>query len=130
MKENFYDFNNSMNEEEEKDKEIAIEQANNTMILENKEMQIENKKKKEKKLKKDKNENKISNIVNEINEQSENYNALDIENIFEINSKFNYPKDSPVFYIQDESQNISENNSLNKEPLSTNKIKELFRKKK
>ena len=129
MEENFYDFNNSM-EEEEKEKELAIEQANNTMISENKEMQIKNKKKKEKKFKKDKNENKNLNIFNEINNQLEENNILDRENIFEINTKFNYPKDSPVFYIQDESQDINDQNLLYKEPLSTNKIKELLKNKK
>ena len=125
MDENNYDFNNSM-EEEEKEKQKAIEEANNTMISINKDMQIKNKKKKEKKSKKDKKENKISNIVNEINDELEEYNTLDIENIFEINNKFNYPKDFPVFYIQDESNDNTEN-SLFKEPLSTNKIKELIK---
>ena len=126
MDENNYDFNNSMDEEE---KIKAIEEANNTMISENKEMQIKNKKKKEKKSKKDKKdkkENKISNIVNEINNELEEYNNLDIENIFEINNNFNYPKDFPVFYLQDESNDNNEN-SLFKEPLSTNKIKELLK---
>ena len=126
MDENNYDFNNSMDEEE---KIKAIEEANNTMISENKEMQIKNKKKKEKKSKKDKKdkkENKISNIVNEINDELEEYNNLDIENIFEINNNFNYPKDFPVFYLQDESNDNNEN-SLFKEPLSTNKIKELLK---
>jgi len=125
MDENNYDFNNSM-EEEEKEKQKAIEEANNTMISINKDMQIKNKMKKEKKSKKDKKENKISNIVNEINDELEEYNTLDIENIFEINNKFNYPKDFPVFYIQDESNDNTEN-SLFKEPLSTNKIKELVK---
>ena len=125
MDENNYDFNNSM-EEEEKEKQKAIEEANNTMISINKDMQIKNKMKKEKKSKKDKKENKISNIVNEINDELEEYNTLDIENIFEINNKFNYPKDFPVFYIQDESNDNTENSLFN-EPLSTNKIKELVK---
>ena len=125
MDENNYDFNNSM-DEEEKEKQKAIEEANNTMISINKDMQIKNKMKKEKKSKKDKKENKISNIVNEINDELEEYNTLDIENIFEINNKFNYPKDFPVFYIQDESNDNTEN-SLFKEPLSSNKIKELLK---
>ena len=125
MDENNYDFNNSM-DEEEKEKQKAIEEANNTMISINKDMQIKNKKKKEKKSKKDKKENKISNIVNEINDELEEYNTLDIENIFEINNKFNYPKDFPLFYIQDESNDNTEN-SLFKEPLSSNKIKELVK---
>ena len=125
MDENNYDFNNSM-DEEEREKQKAIEEANNTMISINKDMQIKNKKKKEKKSKKDKKENKISNIVNEINDELEEYNTLDIENIFEINNKFNYPKDFPVFYIQDESNDNTEN-SIFKEPLSTNKIKELVK---
>ena len=125
MKENNYDFNNSM--EEEKEKEKAIEEANNTMISSNKE-KIINKKKKKEKAKKG---NKIVNLVDEINDELEEQNILEIENIFEINNKFNYPKELPVFYIQDELNNTKKDkdNELFNVPLSTNKIKELLKKK-
>ena len=127
MEENYYDCNNSMDEEKEKEK--AIEEANNTMIEKNKENQIINKKKKEKRLKK---ENKINKLVNEINNDLEEYNILAIENIFEINNKFDYPKQSPLFYLKDELNNNSNNlnNDIYKEPLSSNKLKELLKSKK
>ena len=124
MEDNKYDFNNSMEEE----KQRAIEEANNTMISENKEKQIKKVKKKEK----NKKENKIKNILNEINEELEDIDILQIENIFEINHKFNYPIDSPVFYLQNElpNNNSNNNNEIYKEPLSTNKIKDLLKNKK
>ena len=124
MEDNKYDFNNSMEEE----KQRAIEEANNTMISENKEKQIKKMKKKEK----NKKENKIENILNEINDELEDIDILQIENIFEINHKFNYPIDSPVFYLQNElpNNNSNSNNEIYKEPLSTNKIKDLLKNKK
>ena len=100
----------------------ALEEANNTMISENKENLIKKNYNKEK--------NKISNIIDEINNEIEgDYNDnLDIDNIFEINKKFNYSKDLPVFYIK-EKDNYNDNEDY-KGPLSTNEIKKLIRHKK
>ena len=97
----------------------VLEEANNTMISENKKNSIKKKKK-----------NKVTNIIDEINNEIEQdyNNSLVIDNIFEINKKFNYPKDSPVFYIQ-EKNNIN-NNELYEKPLSTNEIKYLIRNRK
>ena len=145
MKESSYDFDNSMEQEEyeeeiyeETDKNKAIEKANNTMIASNKKEATTKKKKKHKKSKekeeekinkeRPKKENKIDNIINEINDELEDYTNLDIDNILEINKKYNYPKEFPLFYIQDEMNNID--NKLTKEPLSANKLKELLKYKK
>ncbi len=82
------------------------------------------KKKEKENLNKQKN-NILSDTFNEIeNELNEQY-SLEIENIFEINKKFNYPKNSPVFYIREDNSN----NDLYQTPLSTNEIKDLLKKK-
>ena len=142
MEERNIDFNNSMEEQENSDiyndneKNKALEEANNTMLSGNKEKQIKKKKLKEKNKKK-KTENKINNIFNEIDEdlkqeEEENINIhnLEIDNIFEINNKFNYPKEFPVFYLKDDLNENDDENELYKTPLSTNKIKELLKSKK
>lgn len=141
MEECNIDFNNSMEEQENSDiyndneKNKALEEANNTMLSGNKEKQIKKKKLKEKNKKK-KPENKINNIFNEIDEdlkeeeENININNLEIDNIFEINNKFNYPKELPVFYLKDELNENDNENELYKTPLSTNKLKELLKSKK
>ena len=135
------DFNNSMEEQENSDfyydneKNKALEEANNTMFSGNKEKQIKKKKLKENNKNK-KPENKINNIINEIDEdlkqeeENININNLEIDNIFEINNKFNYPKELPVFYLKDELNENDNENESHKSPLSTNKLKELLKSKK
>ena len=112
-------------EEEEKEKEKEKEKENNKEKYKEKK-ESEKEKEKTKPNKKSKKANNIlsdtfNEIANELNEQMN----LEIENIFEINKKFNYPKDSPVFYIRDDSSN----NDLYSYPLSTLKIKDLLKKK-
>ena len=136
-----YDFNNSMDskskepeqegEEEisgQDDKDEIMQEVNNTMIAENKEKQLKKIKQKEikSKNKNKKKENKISNIYDEIDNEIEENKILDIQNIFEINTKFNYSRDLPVFYLKNEDNN----EDIFKEPLSTNTIKELLKNKK
>lgn len=140
-------------EDESNQKEKILEEVNNTMIRGSKEeKQYEEKERKKEREKdesfreevkkennKDKNKdkektkqnknnkkanNKISDTIDEItSELNEQYN-LEIENIFEINKKFNYPKDSPVFYIKDDSSN----KDLYSYPLSNIEIKDLLKK--
>ena len=135
-----YDINNSMEaksqeseqEEEEEsleltdqhDKDKIMQEVNNTMLLKNKEKQL--KKIKQNEIKNKKKENKINNILDEIDNEIEENNILDIQNIFEINTKFNYSRDLPVFYLK----NDNNNEDMFKEPLSTNSIKDLLKNKK
>ena len=138
-----YDINNSMEaksqeseqEEEEEsleltdqhDKDKLMQEVNNTMLLKNKEKQLKKIKQNEIKNKKNKKkENKINNILDEIDNEIEENNILDIQNIFEINTKFNYSRDLPVFYLK----NDNNNEDMFKEPLSTNTIKDLLKNKK
>ena len=73
--------------------------------------------------KKKKGNNIISDTFNEIsNELNEQY-SLEIENIFEINKKFNYPKDSPVFYLREDTSSTD----LYPTPLSTKEIQNLLK---
>ena len=138
-----YDTNNSMEaksqeseqEKEEEsleltdqhDKDKLMQEVNNTMLLKNKEKQLKKIKQNEIKNKKNKKkENKINNILDEIDNEIEENNILDIQNIFEINTKFNYSRDLPVFYLK----NDNNNEDMFKEPLSTNTIKDLLKNKK
>ena len=137
------DINNSMEaksqeseqEEEEEsleltdqqDKDKIMQEVNNTILIKNKEKQIKKIKQNEIKNKKNKKkENKINNILDEIDNEIEENNILDIQNIFEINTKFNYSRDLPVFYLI----NDDNNKEMFKEPLSTNTIKDLLKNKK
>ena len=122
-------------------KKKILEEVNNTMIEENKrpkhnktkkeeestsfngnkknESNIDKEKEKEKGNKKKK---KVNNIINDTfneleKEINEEYN-LKRENIYEINNKFDYPKDSPVFYIREDNSN----SDLYDYPLSTIEI--------
>ena len=142
MKKRNYDFNNSMDkkvqEQEEEEEEESLEltaqhdqnkimqEVNNSMLPENKEKQIKKIKQKENKNKNKKKGNKINNILEEIDNEIEENNILDIQNIFEINNKFNYSRDFPVFYLKDNDSN----DDIYKEPLSTNAIKDLLKNKK
>ena len=135
-----YDTNNSMEaksqeseqEEEEEsleltdqqDKDKIMQEVNNTLLVKNKEKQL--KKIKQNEIRNKKKENKINNILDEIDNEIEENNILDIQNIFEINTKFNYSRDLPVFYLK----NDNNNEDMFKEPLSTNKIKDLLKNKK
>ena len=113
-----------MEEEKEKEKQGNEDKKKDK----NKEKEKEKDKDKEK-TKTNKKNKKVNNIINDTfneiaNELEEQYN-LEIENIFEINNKFSYPKDSPVFYIKEDSSN----SDLYPYPLSTIKIKDLLKKK-
>ena len=135
-----YDINNSMEaksqeseqEEEEEsleltdqhDKDKIMQEVNNTLLVKNKEKQL--KKIKQNEIKNKKKENKINNILDEIDNEIEENNILDIQNIFEINTKFNYSRDLPVFYLK----NDNNNEDMFKEPLSANTIKDLLKNKK
>ena len=135
-----YDTNNSMEaksqeseqEEEEEsleltdqhDKDKLMQEVNNTMLLKNKEKQL--KKIKQNEIRNKKKENKINNILDEIDNEIEENNILDIQNIFEINTKFNYSRDLPVFYLK----NDNNNEDMFKEPLSINTLKDLLKNKK
>ena len=138
-----YDINNSMEaksqeseqEEEEEsleltdqqDKDKIMQEVNNTLLVKNKEKQLKKIKQNEiKNLKNKKKENKINNILDEIDNEIEENNILDIQNIFEINTKFNYSRDLPVFYLK----NDDNNKEMFIEPLSTNTIKDLLKNKK
>ena len=133
-----YDINNSMEaksqeseqeeeEESQQDKDKIMQEVNNTMLIKNKEKQLKKIKQNEIKNKKNKKkENKINNILDEIDNEIEENNILDIQNIFEINTKFNYSRDLPVFYLK----NDNNNEDMFKEPLSTNTIKDLLKNKK
>ena len=136
------DINNSMEaksqeseqEEEEsleltdqQDKDKIMQEVNNTLLVKNKEKQLKKIKQNEIKNKKNKKkENKINNILDEIDNEIEENNILDIQNIFEINTKFNYSRDLPVFYLK----NDNNNEDMFKEPLSINTIKDLLKNKK
>ena len=113
--------------DEEDDDEVEVEEKRKKNFKE-KEKQIEKEKHKEKeKQKNDKKKKKANNVlsdtINEINDELDEQYNLDIENIFEINKKFNFPKDSPVFYIREDDSK----NDLYPSPLSTNKIKECLK---
>jgi hypothetical protein len=80
------------------------------------------KEKEKEKEKGNKKKKKVNNIINDTfneleKEINEEYN-LKRENIYEINNKFDYPKDSPVFYIRDDNSNTD----LYDYPLSTKEI--------
>ena len=129
MKRSKYDINNSMEQEEQEEEEESLElndrskamqEVNNTMLSENKEKQL----KKIKNRKKEKN-----NILDEIDDELEENNNIDIQNIFEINTKFNYSKDFPLFYLKDE-LNSNRADEIYKEPISSNKLKDLIKSKK
>jgi hypothetical protein len=133
-------------EENTNNKEKILEEINNTLVEENsgnkkRKPQKDKKEEKEEKQKKEKKEEKeekqkvkntkkkkkniISDTFNEIdNELNEQYN-LEVENIFEINAKFNYPKDSPLFYIREDSTN----SDLYPYPLSASQLKECLKNK-
>ena len=127
----YIDNNKNTKNKNEKEKELnqMKKKDQNQKNEERKEKVKEEKKDKPKKkekenLNKQKN-NILSDTFNEIeNELNEQY-SLEIENIFEINKKFNYPKNSPVFYIREDNSN----NDLYQTPLSTNEIKDLLKKK-
>ena len=114
-----------VNKEHKKENNESIEKEED-FRENNKEKQEKEKENQKEKAKKQKKNNVLSDtfsdIANELNEQL----SLEIENIFEINKKFNYPKTSPVFYIREDNSN----NDLYQSPLSTNKIKELLNQKK
>ena len=131
MKRSKYDINNSMEQEEQEEEEESLElndrskamqEVNNTMLPENKEKQL-------KKIQNKKKENKINNILDEIDDELEENNNIDIQNIFEINTKFNYSKDFPLFYLKDE-LNSNSANEIYAEPISSNKLKDLIKSKK
>ena len=131
--------------EEIDQKKKILEEVNNTMIEENKkpkhnktkkeeestsfnvnkmnESNTDKEKEKEKEKEKgNKKKKKVNNIINDTfneleKEINEEYN-LKRENIYEINNKFDYPKDSPVFYIRDDNSNTD----LYDYPLSTKEI--------
>ena len=129
--------------EEIDQKKKILEEVNNTMIEENKkpkhnktkkeeestsfnvnkmnESNMDKEKEKERE-KGNKKKKKVNNIINDTfneleKEINEEYN-LKRENIYEINNKFDYPKDSPVFYIRDDNSNTD----LYDYPLSTKEI--------
>ena len=131
--------------EEIDQKKKILEEVNNAMIEENKkpkhnktkkeeestsfnvnkmnESNMDKEKEKDKEREKgNKKKKKVNNIINDTfneleKEISEEYN-LKRENIYEINNKFDYPKDSPVFYIRDDNSNTD----LYDYPLSTKEI--------
>ena len=123
---------NDESKEEEDEKEEEIKENEKLKIKEKKEKEKIKKEEKEKekekiktnKQKKKKN-NIISNTLDEIDNELNEQNFLEIENIFEVNKKFNYPKTSPIFYLRSDDTN----NDLFPYPLSTNEIKDLLKKK-
>jgi hypothetical protein len=109
------------NFENQKIKYKKQEEDDNREIIEKKEKneKIKNKKK----IIKDK--NNLSETINEINNELNEQYYLDVENIFEINKKFNYPKNSPFLYIREDNTE----NDLFPNPLSTIEIKNLLKSK-
>ena len=132
--------------EDENKKEKILEEVNNTMIEDNKKPKkkirneeennnpsfIKNKKNESNKEKEkgNKKKKKVNNIIgdtfNELEKELNEECNLGKENIFEINNKFNYPRDSPAFYIREDNSNTD----LYESPLSTNEISEKLRTKK
>ena len=115
-------------EETEKEKEKERKKKKEKERINKKEKEKE-KEEEEKKISKQKKEKKkgnniISDTFNEISNELDEQYTLSIENIFEINKKFNYPKDSPVFYLREDTSNTD----LFPSPLSTKEIQDLLKK--
>ena len=118
--------NESKDKEDEKEEKIKEKEK---IKENNKKEKIKKEEKEKEKLKaikqKKKKNNIISDTLDEIDNELNEQNILEIENIFEVNKKFNYPENCPIFYLR----NDDANNDLFPNPLSTNEIKDLLKKK-
>ena len=125
------EINNTMlndNEDDNKKNDMPKKNIENQKPKYKKKEEDENKEineKKGKNKKKKRNKNNLSETINEINNELNEQYYLDVENIFEINKKFNYPRTSPFLYIREDNSE----NDLFPNPLSTNDIKNLLKSK-
>ena len=124
------EINNTMlrdNEDDNKINDMPKKNIENQKPKHKKKKENENKEIKEKKEKNKKKiiKNNLSETINEINNELNEQYYLDMENIFEVNTKFNYPRTSPFLYIREDNSE----NDLFPNPLSTMDIKNLLKSK-
>ena len=126
------EINNTMmkdNDDDKKRDDKSKKESENQKSENKKKEEDENKaikeKKEKEKVKNKKKKNNLSETINEINNELNDQYYLDVENIFEINKKFNYPKNSPFLYIREDNTE----NDLFPNPLSTMEIKNLLKSK-
>ena len=126
------EINNTMlrdNEDDNKINDMPKKNIENQKPKHKKKKENENKEIKEKKEKNKKkiikDKNNLSETINEINNELNEQYYLDMENIFEVNTKFNYPRTSPFLYIREDNSE----NDLFPNPLSTMDIKNLLKSK-
>lgn len=123
------EINNTMLKDDENDDENKRNDKPKKDIYKKKEeddkKDLKEKKQKIKKQKKLTDKNNLSETINEINNELNEQYYLDVENIFEINNKFNYPRNLPFLYIREDNTE----NDLFPNPLSTMEIKNLLKSK-